>query len=117
MEGVAFDPVAVRALLLEERAALTASGQHAAESRAPVELDQSSVGRLSRMDAMQMQAMALAMEARRAEALRRIDQALARLDAGEYGECVVCGEAIAPKRLALDPAIATCVACAAAKGG
>ena len=107
------DAAAIRARLLQRRAALTADSTHAADSRAPVQLDQTSVGRLSRMDAMQLQAMAVAMQARRAEALRRIDQALARLDAGTYGACVVCGEDIAPKRLALDPALATCLDCAA----
>jgi DnaK suppressor protein len=105
------DPAAIRSRLLTERAALSDTSQSAAESRAPVELDQTSVGRLSRMDAMQAQAMALATERRRADAIRRIDQALARLDAGTYGECVMCGEAIAPRRLVLDPAIATCLQC------
>lgn len=107
------DAAVIRARLLQQRAALTAGSKDAADSRAPVQLDQSSVGRLSRMDAMQQQAMALATEARRTEALRRIDQALARLDAGTYGACVTCGEDIAPKRLALDPAVATCLECAA----
>jgi len=107
------DEAAIRARLLQQRAELAAGSKDAAGSRAPVQLDQSSVGRLSRMDAIQQQAMALAMEARRAEAVRRIDQALVRLDAGSYGDCAVCGEAIAPKRLALDPAVATCLECAA----
>jgi len=106
------DPAAIRSRLLTERAALSETSQSAAESRAPVELDQTAVGRLSRMDAIQGQAMALATERRRADAIRRIDQALARLDAGTYGECVICGEPIAPRRLALDPATATCLDCA-----
>lgn len=107
------DAAAIRARLLEQRATLAVGSKDAADSRAPVQLDQSSVGRLSRMDAIQQQAMAIATEARRNEALRRIDQALARLDVGTYGGCVVCGEEIAPKRLALDPAVATCLECAA----
>jgi len=107
------DAADIRARLLEQRAALAVSSMDAAESRAPVQLDQASVGRLSRMDAIQQQAMAIATEARRNEALRRIDQALARLDAGTYGECAICGEGIAPKRLTLDPAVATCLECAA----
>lgn len=110
------DAGAIRTRLLEQRAALTADSKDAADSRAPVQLDQTSVGRLSRMDAIQVQAMAVAMEARRAEAVRRVDQALTRLDAGTYGDCAVCGEAIAPKRLALDPGIPTCLACAAGPG-
>jgi DnaK suppressor protein len=113
MQATPSDDATIRARLLERRAALTASSTSDAGSRAPVELDQTSVGRLSRMDAMQVQAMALVMETRRADALRRIDQALARLDAGSYGTCVICGEEIAPKRLALDPAVPTCLECAA----
>lgn len=106
------DLAAIRSRLLTERAALSDTSHSAAESRAPVELDQTSVGRLSRMDAMQSQAMALATERRRSDTIRRIDQALARLDAGTYGACVICGEAIAPRRLALDAAVASCLECA-----
>ena len=113
MQDTPLDTAAIRERLLQQREALAADSKTAADSRAPVQLDQSSVGRLSRMDAMQVQAMAIAMESRRADALRRIDQALARLDAGAYGECVICGETIAPRRLALDPAVATCLECAA----
>ena len=112
MPSSPLDITAIRNRLLTERAALSETSQSAAESRAPVELDQTSVGRLSRMDAMQGQAMALATERRRADAIRQIDQALARLDAGTYGACVICGEAIPPKRLALNPAFATCLECA-----
>ena len=107
------DRAAIRARLLADRTALQDARADTASTRAPVELDPASVGRLSRIDAMQHQAMALATERRRAVTLRRIDQALARLDAGTYGLCALCGEEIAPKRLALDPAIATCLECAA----
>lgn len=108
------DIAEMRRRLLDERAALRAASTGSADSRDPVTLDQTSVGRLSRMDAMQQQAMALATERRRAVALTRIEAALARIEAGDYGWCVQCGEAIAPKRLALDPAIPTCIACAGA---
>lgn len=77
-----------------------------------MELDQQSVGRLSRMDAMQRQAMAQANERARTAELVRIEQALRRVEDGDYGWCVTCGEAIAPKRLEIDPAAAVCVACA-----
>jgi DnaK suppressor protein len=83
-----------------------------AESRRPVELDQASVGRLSRMDALQGQAMALATEGRRAAELRRIDAALARIAEGEFGYCLSCGGEIDPRRLDLDPTTAVCVDCA-----
>ncbi len=78
----------------------------------PVTLDQSSVGRLSRMDAMQVQGMAQETGRRRAKDRRRIVSALERLESGDYGYCVACDEPIAAKRLALDPAVPNCVSCA-----
>jgi DnaK suppressor protein len=95
--------------LKEELLVLSRSGQ---DDRKPVELDQQSVGRLSRLDSMQVQAMARAADARRAMAIRQIDAALIRMDEGEYGWCVECGEEIAPKRLDSDPAAPRCSACA-----
>jgi DnaK suppressor protein len=82
------------------------------ESRRPVELDQSRVGRLSRMDALQDQAMSLETERRRQAELRRIEAALARIAAGDYGDCANCGEEIAARRLELDPAVPICIDCA-----
>jgi len=87
-----------------------------AGDRAPVELDQQSVGRLSRMDALQVQAMAEAQAARRRAEIERIDRALQRIASGDFGFCLGCGEEIAPKRLDWDPAVATCVNCARAGG-
>ena len=107
------NPVEIKRRLLERRQALSEIAESSAESRQPVELDQTRVGRLSRMDALQGQAMSLETERRRQNEINRIDMALARLVRDEYGECVSCGEEIAPKRLALDLAIATCIDCAA----
>ncbi len=83
-----------------------------AEGREPVTLQQDSVGRLSRMDAMQQQAMAQAEERRRNAERARIKAAFARLDEGEWGYCAKCGEAIAEGRLRNDPSVARCVGCA-----
>ena len=83
-----------------------------AEDRAPVTLQQDAVGRLSRMDALQQQAMAQAEERRRQAERSRIRAALERLDEGEWGFCVTCGEEIAQGRLHNDPSLATCVGCA-----
>ena len=77
---------------------------------APVKLDQTSVGRLSRMDAMQRQAMAQETERRRHNDLRKIEAALKRIEEGEYGYCVNSGDLIPRARLELDPAAATTVA-------
>jgi DnaK suppressor protein len=45
------------------------------------------------------------------ERVNRIAAALERLDAGEYGLCVECGEGIAPARLQALPEVTTCVRC------
>lgn len=82
------------------------------ESRDTVMLDQSSVGRLSRMDALQGQAMAKAGEDRRQLTIRRIDAALVRLDREAFGECIECGEWIGAKRLEWDPTVLKCIDCA-----
>ena len=89
-------------ILLREREELTEMSAAAAEERRPVELDQQSVGRLSRMDAMQVQAMAQAVDARRKGRLQLIDAALRRLAEDEYGYCTECGEEIPAKRLEID---------------
>jgi DnaK suppressor protein len=80
--------------------------------REPVELDQQAVGRLSRMDALQVQAMAQETSRRRKMQLRRITAALARIGEGEFGYCLECGEEIAARRLELDPTAPLCIDCA-----
>ncbi len=102
----------IRRLLEEERAGLLKDSASAADERRPVELDQQSVGRLSRMDAMQVQAMAQAVEARRKGRLQLIEAALRRLDTDDFGFCDDCGEPIPAKRLEIDPTTTRCVDCA-----
>ena len=82
------------------------------ESASVVELDQSKVGRLSRMDAMQAQAMAQASVRRRKELLRNISAALQRIEDDEYGLCRHCDQPINPKRLEVDPTALYCIDCA-----
>ncbi|MCZ7675983.1 MAG: TraR/DksA C4-type zinc finger protein [Roseovarius sp.] len=94
---------------LDELEAQDARGR---AGQATVELDQQTVGRLSRMDALQNQAMARATGIRRQAERTRLRAALARLDVGEFGYCEDCGDAIAPGRLRLDPAAIRCVSCA-----
>jgi DnaK suppressor protein len=106
------DDAAIAARLRARRVELVqAAAAHEADRR-PVQVDQTRMGRLSRMDALQEQAMAIELERRREVEVARIDSALERLAEGEYGFCVTCGEAIEPKRLELDPATPTCLACA-----
>jgi DnaK suppressor protein len=80
-----------------------------------VELDQTRVGRLSRMDAMQAQAMSKETGRRRRQKLLQIEAALRRIDSEDYGFCQECGEEIAPARLEFDPTVLLCIDCASAK--
>ena len=105
----------VRKLMIDELAELKALRESSSEARETVALDQQSVGRLSRMDAMQGQAMAKASEQRRRARVSMIKAALQRLDDGEYGECEECGEPIPAGRIAIDPTVTACVACASAR--
>ena len=102
----------LREELVAKRAALRSSSETSSDDRKPVTLDQQSVGRLSRMDAMQMQAMAQASEQLRRQEATRIEAAIQRIDDGEYGYCVTCGDEISQKRLKVDPTVPTCINCA-----
>lgn len=98
--------------LRTEREDLQAASDSTASARKPVELDQQSVGRLSRMDALQNQAMARGTEERRNARLRCIEAAISRLETGEFGYCNDCGDRIAARRLDLDPTVSRCISCA-----
>jgi DnaK suppressor protein len=78
---------------------------------AVVELDQTSVGRLSRMDAMQQQAMTSGLQERLSLKKRRLEAALIRLDAGEFGLCCQCGDALSLERLEVDLGAPFCAVC------
>ena len=80
-----------------------------------VELDQTRVGRLSRMDALQIQQMNLATTRRRSEQITLLNRALERVDDGSYGECFECGEEINPQRLEVDLTAQYCIKCAQAR--
>ncbi len=101
-----------RQRLLQQQQELLDLKQTGEEAVRTVELDQTSVGRLSRMDALQGQAMSRERERRRQLELQKIASALHRIDAGEYGLCVRCEEEIAVHRLEFDPATPLCINCA-----
>ncbi len=109
---VDFAKADVRSRLLKLRQDLESLEATSDQSSQVVVLDQARVGRLSRMDALQAQAMSVESGRRRKVMLRRIDLALARVDSGEYGLCQSCGEPIHHKRLDFDPAALSCIACA-----
>jgi len=101
-------------LLKEKRKALVETVAHRDDDAQSVELDQTRVGRLSRMDAMQAQAMAQETQRRDQLELSRIDAALERFGKDEYGYCLRCGEQISERRLEVDPAATLCIKCASA---
>lgn len=95
-----------------KRSELEALSAISKDARDTVELDQQAVGRLSRMDAMQQQAMANAQERTRQHELQRIELAFRRFEEGDYGYCTNCDEEIPDARLAIDPMAERCVSCA-----
>lgn len=103
---------AIKKQLLAHRLEILDDTEASEEARQPIELDQTTVGRLSRMDALQGQAMALETDRRRHVELQHIDAALKRIEDGEYGYCQVCDEKIPAKRLNIDPTASVCIDCA-----
>jgi|TARA_B100000959_G_scaffold173437_1_gene181571 DnaK suppressor protein len=81
------------------------------DSAGIVELD-TSIGRLSRMDAMQNQQMALELRRRQENQLLRIQSALKRMEQGQYGLCGKCKKPISEERLEVSPDVVMCVRCA-----
>lgn len=102
----------LRAALLERRAALERAARTNDEAGAVVELDQARIGRLSRMDAMQSQAMALEIRRRNSRELTAIAAALGRIDEDDYGSCQRCDEPISTTRLRANPTATLCIDCA-----
>jgi RNA polymerase-binding transcription factor len=101
-----------RPRVIEELSNLGGLMETSAEDSRPVQLDQQSVGRLARMDAMQWQAMASETQRRRQNRRAQLLQTLKRMDDNEFGYCVNCGEEIPDGRLNIDPTFHLCVKCA-----
>ena len=101
-----------RKLLEDLREDLLSTSAVRDETSSTVHLDQQSVGRLSRMDALQSQALAKAGKERAERKLLMIAAALKRIDQDKFGECMECGEPINPKRLEIDPTTLYCIDCA-----
>lgn len=109
---MALDIDRFKARLVERRDELESVADSGRQAAQTVELDQTRVGRLSRMDALQAQAMSLEAIRRRDIELAGIRGALQRIEQGEYGDCLECGEQIAQARLEIDPAGTLCIRCA-----
>ena len=112
MRNANIDIKSLKTRLIEQREALLDVAESSREAAQTVELDQARVGRVSRMDAMQAQAMAKELDRRRLLALQRIDSALKRIENGDYGYCMACDESIMARRLTADPGVLLCIDCA-----
>ncbi len=111
MTETPIDPEAFKEKLLALKKELLELEERGDDAQ-PVELDQSRVGRLSRMDALQMQEMSKETQRRRAVQLQRIEGALQRIERDTFGLCIKCEEDLPAKRLDFDPTAFLCVDCA-----
>ncbi len=100
-----------RQQLLSLRAALLDLEEASSEATQPVELDKSGMGCLSRRDSMQAQQIAEEGPRLRKRQLQKIDGALRRIEAGEYGKCFVCEEELDARGLSVDPTTTRCENC------
>lgn len=105
---------ALRAALETRRVELENQLSMGGEAAKPVSLDQQSVGRVSRTDAIQQQQMALAGREQAEASLRQVTLALSRMEDGVYGYCQNCEEPIAPARLEAQPHAGLCLDCQSA---
>lgn len=104
----------LQSLLLTTRQELEAQLLGIDSSTKPVVLDQQAVGRVSRIDAILQQQMAIANQQQTSQLLRRIELALQRIDCGEYGACIQCDESITFPRLQAQPFASLCIDCQSA---
>ena len=101
----------LRAVLERQLERLEKSMRLSGEASRPVELDQTTVGRLSRMDSLQSQSMARNLAEREQVRLGLLVAALRRIDAGTFGGCSECGGRVPFERLLIVPEAATCQGC------
>jgi DnaK suppressor protein len=97
--------------LLSLRTKLLDLEESSREAPQPVEIEQAGMGSISRRDAMQAQQMAEEGPRQRKRQLQKIDGALRRIEAGEYGKCFVCEEELDVAGLSVDPTITRCENC------
>lgn len=109
---MSIDTEAFRQRLHDELHQIAETLEQGKSAASIVELDQSSIGRVSRIDALQQQAMAQSMQDRLHTRQRQIDAALTRMDNGRFGLCCACETDLEPDRLNADPATVCCMDCA-----
>jgi len=101
----------LRPIIDDRIRALDAEIAETAQSTEVISPD-AAIGRLSRLDAMQAQQVALAGKRRLEEERGRLIEALGRIELGTFGRCVRCGNDIALERLEYQPDALICVPCA-----
>ena len=99
-------------LILKRKQELISLLEKSTPSRDAIDLDQTKVGRLSRMDAMQIHEMKQETQRRMKGERQALDRALTRIEEGAYGECEECGDQINPMRLKIDLTAQFCIQCA-----
>jgi DnaK suppressor protein len=105
----------IRDELLRALARLERSLHSNGQASRPRDLEQDTVGRLSRIEAILNQGLVQNLAEREQQQLSQLADALRRLDAGEYGRCTACGDGIPFERLLLYPETQSCCTCA--RGG
>lgn len=98
-------------LIAEELERIRSESEATGEEREAISPDVS-IGRLSRLDSMQMQEVAKEAQRRREERVSFLEMALEKIDQGTYGVCEACGEDIAFERLKTTPEATRCSRCA-----
>lgn len=104
----------VRDELLRTLAKLERSMKATDEAMRPVKLDQTAVGRLSRIDSLQNQGLTKNLQEREQAKLALVVEALRKIEEGRFGVCDHCGEPIEFERLLVFPETKSCAGCAAA---
>lgn len=97
--------------LLAHQKELSEQLKLSAQAAAIVTLDQTAVGRVSRIDALQQQSMAISTRSKVKLTLHKVAIALQALTSEHYGYCKQCGENIPFKRLEIQPEAQLCLAC------
>ncbi|ORU90107.1 MAG: hypothetical protein A6F71_03860 [Cycloclasticus sp. symbiont of Poecilosclerida sp. M] len=105
------DDVEIKNILVAKQIELQQQEEEFQKTNKPLELDQARLGRLSRMDAMQVQQMEQETSRRRITQLSKIDGALSRLESGDFGFCYVCGDELDERRLYIDLTTTRCLKC------
>ncbi len=104
------DPIKFRRIISDRLKAIEVEISDQASNTEAISPDVS-IGRLSRLESMQHQQIALAGKRRCEEERSRLHEAERRLLSGTFGRCLMCGDDIAEARLEIQPDAVSCVSC------